>query len=99
MAQGVVLMAAMDLLQEHKVGIGGTYRLAQLGQDETPVQRGEAFVHVDRQYIETMYRGGLVDDAGGCLQCLVHNCTCGVTPGSVTKWPFRSSLSRRRRAS
>ncbi|MNC72732.1 hypothetical protein D3C75_1238270 [compost metagenome] len=56
-------MTAVHLLQKHQVGAGGANRLAQLGQDEAPVEEGEAFVHVQRQHIQPTNSGHLVDDA------------------------------------
>lgn len=76
-ALGMVLMAAVNLLQEHQVGATGTHRFAQLRQDETPVERGKPLVHVEGQHVQPMHRGYRVDAAAGHGQDLVHGATSG----------------------
>jgi hypothetical protein len=51
-----MFVGAVDFLQKHHVGGHTAHRFAQFRQDETPVQCGEAFVGIDRQYGEAMHR-------------------------------------------
>src|SRR3990167_4405893 len=50
---GVAVMAAVYFLQKHDVRLHGAHRVAQLRQDESPVQCGEALVGVHRENSET----------------------------------------------
>ena len=52
-------MASGDLLQKHHVSAHGAHRIAQLGQDELAVEKGEALVDVDRQHLEGNQRVGV----------------------------------------
>ena len=54
-AFGVVLVSAVHLLQKHHVGSDAAHRFTQLRQDETPVERGEALVGIDRQHGEAAH--------------------------------------------
>ena len=56
-------MGAVDFLQKHHVGGDAAHRFAQFRQDETPVERGETLVGVDRQHGETAHDG---DDYAAC---------------------------------
>ncbi|MNJ01123.1 hypothetical protein D3C73_1606510 [compost metagenome] len=55
----------MHLLEEHQVGAGGAHRLAQFGEDEAPVEQGEALVDVDRQHLQRTLRQGGAGGADG----------------------------------
>lgn len=66
------VVAAHDLLQEHQVGAGAAHGFTQLGQDEAPVEGGEAFVGIHCQYPQTVNGGGLRQVAwvGGNTSCV-----------------------------
>src|SRR5690606_32563616 len=50
----VALVGPQYFLEEQQVGADGAYRIAQLGQDETPVEEGEALVGIHRQYTDAV---------------------------------------------
>ncbi|MNN81535.1 hypothetical protein D3C81_1983720 [compost metagenome] len=63
-APGMVLMGAVHFLQEHHVGADTAHRFTQFGQDEAPIEGGEALVGIDREHGKTAYRGA------ACTRCI-----------------------------
>ncbi|MNJ66852.1 hypothetical protein D3C77_629690 [compost metagenome] len=49
-------MGAMHFLQEHQLGGQGAHRIAQLRQDEAPVEHIEALVGIDGQQPQPVHR-------------------------------------------
>ncbi|MNN81999.1 hypothetical protein D3C81_1988840 [compost metagenome] len=96
-------MGAVNLLQEHDVGRHATHRFAQFGQDEAPVQGGEALVGVDRQDGEAAYRGNGVWLIIRYAELLgtIHGSTPSAagSPGAVARFVSRCKRCRRLRAS
>ncbi|MNI62392.1 hypothetical protein D3C73_1177120 [compost metagenome] len=102
-ALGVMLVGAVDLLQEHHVGRHAAHGFTQFRQDETPIERGEALVRVHGQYRETMHRGeGCRSLFGGAQrQGFIHESTPSATgsPGVVSRFSSRPNRSSKWRAS
>jgi hypothetical protein len=65
MALGVLLVTTVNLLEKHQVRVGGAHGLAQLGQDESAVELGEALVDIDRQHIQTVHGGIAIQSRAG----------------------------------
>ncbi|MCY1434529.1 hypothetical protein D9M71_505910 [compost metagenome] len=100
-ALGVAVMVAQHFLEEYQVGFGGTHRVSQLRQDETPVQGGEALVGIDGEHLQPMHRGDPVDDDLGrgngghglAPAHLAHGPSLSVCPA----WPSALGGKARRR--
>src|SRR5690606_36687695 len=94
-----VVVVAQHFLQEYQIGRGGAYRVAQLRQDEAPVQPAEALVGIDGQHLDRVNRGCLVGEVvlGGTRRG--HKKRSGSWPGWTSSPSARSSFSSNRRAS
>jgi hypothetical protein len=53
----VAVVAAEHFLKEDDIGLGAAHRLAQLRQDEAPVEGGEALVGIHRQHLRRFTAG------------------------------------------
>jgi hypothetical protein len=42
-------------LEEHQVGSGGAYRIAQFREDEAPVEKGETLVGIHRENLDGVH--------------------------------------------
>src|SRR5690606_18831850 len=95
----MVVVVAQYFLQEHQVGGGGAYGVAQFRQDEAPVQPVEALVGIDGQHLDRVNRGCLVGEVvlGGTRRG--HKKRSGNWPGWTSNPSARSSFSNSRRAS
>ncbi|MNN39104.1 hypothetical protein D3C81_1531310 [compost metagenome] len=68
----VLAMGAEHFLQKHHVGRQRAHGIAQLGQHETPVQRAEALVCVDRQYLQRSHFRRLIAERVRLKPWLCH---------------------------